>query len=69
MENNRMSAPPTGKQPSHGNNLHLSFCPAAAEHTNTRVAYYSIASLLVCVASGVWQLWYLRRFFQRKKLL
>ncbi len=36
-----------------------------AEATNNRVAYYSIASLLVCVASGVWQLWYLRRFFQR----
>jgi hypothetical protein len=24
---------------------------------------------LLCLASGLWQLWYLRRFFQRKKLL
>jgi hypothetical protein len=40
-----------------------------AEVTNTRVAWYSIASLTVCVLSGAWQLWYLRRFFQRKKLL
>lgn len=41
----------------------------AAEIVNTRIAYYSLASLLVCVLSGLWQLWYLRRFFQRKKLL
>ncbi len=40
-----------------------------AEKTNTRVAMYSIMALLVCVASGLWQLWYLKRFFQRKKLL
>ena len=40
-----------------------------AESTNARLAWYSIASLFVCVFSGVWQLWYLRRFFQRKKLL
>lgn len=40
-----------------------------SEVTNTRVATYSIGALFVCVASGLWQLWYLRRFFQRKKLL
>lgn len=40
-----------------------------SEVTNTRVAYFSLASLLVCMLSGTWQLWYLRRFFQRKKLL
>uniref|UniRef100_A0A7S3QKF9 GOLD domain-containing protein n=1 Tax=Dunaliella tertiolecta TaxID=3047 RepID=A0A7S3QKF9_DUNTE len=40
-----------------------------SEITNTRVAFYSLGSLLVCIASGVWQLWYLRKFFQRKKLL
>jgi hypothetical protein len=44
-------------------------CVVLAETTNTRVAVYSIASLLLCLASGLWQLWYLRRFFQRKKLL
>lgn len=40
-----------------------------SEDTNSRVAWFSIASLAVCVSSGVWQLWYLKRFFQRKKLL
>lgn len=40
-----------------------------SEITNTRVAWYSIASLLVCVLSGIWQLWYLRRFFRRKKMI
>ena len=28
------------------------------------MAWYSVASLGVCVMSGLWQLWYLRRFFQ-----
>ncbi|GAX75488.1 hypothetical protein CEUSTIGMA_g2931.t1 [Chlamydomonas eustigma] len=40
-----------------------------SEITNARVAWYSIASLLICVLSGMWQLWYLRRFFKRKKLM
>ncbi|EFJ44742.1 hypothetical protein VOLCADRAFT_82736 [Volvox carteri f. nagariensis] len=40
-----------------------------SEETNTRVAWFSIASLGVCVASALVQLWYLRRFFKRKKLL
>ncbi|KAG2450333.1 hypothetical protein HYH02_004838 [Chlamydomonas schloesseri] len=40
-----------------------------SEEINTRVAWFSIASLGVCVASAVVQLWYLRRFFKRKKLL
>jgi hypothetical protein len=33
------------------------------------VAVFSITSLFICVLSALWQLWYLRRFFQRKKLL
>ncbi|KAG2441105.1 hypothetical protein HXX76_003957 [Chlamydomonas incerta] len=40
-----------------------------SEETNTRVAWYSIASLGMCVASAAVQLWYLRRFFKRKKLM
>ncbi|MEW5301731.1 MAG: hypothetical protein WDW38_008360 [Sanguina aurantia] len=40
-----------------------------SEETNSRVAWYSVGSLAVCVLSGVWQVWHLRRFFQRKKLL
>lgn len=39
------------------------------EETNTRVAWFSIFSLAVCVASAGAQLLYLRKFFQRKKLL
>jgi p24 family protein delta-1 len=39
------------------------------EATNTRVASFSILSLLVCVAVGAWQLFYLRSFFIRKKVL
>lgn len=42
---------------------------SAAEETNSRVAWFSIFSLAVCVASAVFQLMYLRKFFQRKKLL
>ena len=40
-----------------------------SEVTNSRVAWFSILSLGVCVASAGWQLWYLRRFFKRRKLL
>jgi hypothetical protein len=39
------------------------------EETNTRVAWFSILSLGVAVGCSVVQLWYLRKFFQRKKLL
>eukprot|EP00775_Hariotina_reticulata_P012968 gene12968-13097_t len=39
------------------------------EETNTRVAWFSIVSLAVCVASAGFQLIYLKKFFQRKKLL
>jgi hypothetical protein len=40
-----------------------------AEETNSRVAWFSIFSLAVCVGSAVFQMMYLRKFFQRKKLL
>ncbi|KAG1678293.1 hypothetical protein FOA52_013914 [Chlamydomonas sp. UWO 241] len=40
-----------------------------SESTNQRVAWYSVYALLACIVSGLWQVWYLRRFFQRKKLL
>lgn len=39
------------------------------EATNSRVAWFSLGSLLICIGLAVWQLWYLRRFFTRKKLL
>jgi len=39
------------------------------EATNTRVAWLSCLSLAVCIGLCVWQILYLKQFFQRKKLL
>ncbi|KAK6115574.1 hypothetical protein DH2020_007843 [Rehmannia glutinosa] len=39
------------------------------ETTNTRVARYSIMSLGVCILVSVLQLWYLRQYFHKKKLI
>ena len=39
------------------------------EATNTRVAWLSICSLAVCIGLCIWQIIYLKQFFQRKKLL
>ncbi|KAI3460587.1 hypothetical protein Pfo_017250 [Paulownia fortunei] len=40
-----------------------------SETTNARVAWYSIMSLGVCIVVSILQLWYLRRYFQKKKLI
>lgn len=40
-----------------------------SEQTNSRVAWLSFMSLAVCVGAASWQVWYLKKFFQRKKLL
>lgn len=40
-----------------------------SEKTNARVAWYSIMSLGVCIAVSALQLWHLKRFFQKKKLI
>mmetsp|Transcript_16440 Transcript_16440/g.22720 ORF Transcript_16440/g.22720 Transcript_16440/m.22720 type:complete len:226 (-) Transcript_16440:115-792(-) len=39
------------------------------ESTNARVAWLSVLSLGICVGMSTWQLFYLKRFFVRKKLL
>jgi len=39
------------------------------EVTNSRVAWFGIMSLLVCLGVAGWQLWHLKSFFERKKLL
>ncbi|KAL2343155.1 hypothetical protein Fmac_004440 [Flemingia macrophylla] len=39
------------------------------EKTNSRVAWFSIMSLGICIAVSGLQLWYLKRFFQKKKLI
>ncbi|CAJ1974206.1 unnamed protein product [Sphenostylis stenocarpa] len=40
-----------------------------SETTNARVAWFSILSLSVCISVAVLQLWYLKRFFRKKKLI
>ncbi|CAI0375507.1 unnamed protein product [Linum tenue] len=40
-----------------------------SEKTNSRVAWFSIMSLGVCISVSVLQLWHLKRFFQKKKLI
>lgn len=40
-----------------------------SETTNSRVAWYSILSLGICIMVSVAQLWYLTCFFQKKKLI
>ncbi|CAD6337275.1 unnamed protein product [Miscanthus lutarioriparius] len=40
-----------------------------SEKTNSRVAWFSILSLGVCVAVSVLQLWHLQGFFRKKKLI
>ncbi|XP_050376046.1 transmembrane emp24 domain-containing protein p24delta3-like [Argentina anserina] len=42
---------------------------AVSEKTNSRVAWFSIMSLGVCIAVSSLQLWHLKRFFQKKKLI
>ena len=39
------------------------------ERTNSLVAYLSIGALLLCVGLAMFQVWSLRRFFKRKKVL
>ncbi|XP_071716615.1 transmembrane emp24 domain-containing protein p24delta3-like [Rutidosis leptorrhynchoides] len=40
-----------------------------SEKTNARVAWFSIMSLGVCIGAAVLQVWYLQRFFHKKKLI
>lgn len=40
-----------------------------SERTNGRVAWFSIMSLSVCIFVSVLQVWYLKRFFRKKKLI
>ncbi|XP_042058209.1 transmembrane emp24 domain-containing protein p24delta4-like, partial [Salvia splendens] len=41
----------------------------ASVQTNARVAKYSQASLGLCIVVSALQLWYLRRYFRKKKLI
>lgn len=39
------------------------------ESTNTRVLWFNIMTLTIIGAMGLWQIYYLKRFFQMKKLI
>ena len=41
----------------------------AVESTNTRVLYFSVFSMCCLLFLAIWQLFYLRRYFQSKKLI
>ncbi|KAL2317785.1 hypothetical protein Fmac_031661 [Flemingia macrophylla] len=40
-----------------------------SERTNGRVAWFSIMSLSICILVSILQVWYLKRYFQKKKLI
>lgn len=40
-----------------------------SEATNARVAWFSIMSLGVCIGVSAWQVWHLKHYFQKKKLI
>ncbi|WOK96186.1 transmembrane emp24 domain-containing protein p24delta3 [Canna indica] len=40
-----------------------------SERTNSRVAWFSIMSLGVCIVVSILQLWHLKGYFQKKKLI
>ncbi|EPS66027.1 hypothetical protein M569_08752 [Genlisea aurea] len=40
-----------------------------SEVTNSRVAFFSITSLGVCIVTSILQLWYLKTYFRKKKLI
>uniref|UniRef100_A0A2P2Q8P3 Transmembrane emp24 domain-containing protein 10 n=1 Tax=Rhizophora mucronata TaxID=61149 RepID=A0A2P2Q8P3_RHIMU len=40
-----------------------------SEKTNARVAWFSIMSLGICIGVSALQLWHLKRYFQKKKLI
>ncbi|KDP38879.1 hypothetical protein JCGZ_05036 [Jatropha curcas] len=42
---------------------------SVSETTNARVAWFSILSLGICILVSVLQLWHLKSFFQKKKLI
>ncbi|KAG6533028.1 hypothetical protein ZIOFF_006888 [Zingiber officinale] len=57
----------------HDNLLYLRFREAemrtVSEKTNSRVAWLSILSLGVCISVSILQLWHLKGYFQKKKLI
>ncbi|KAE8654382.1 Transmembrane emp24 domain-containing protein p24delta3 [Hibiscus syriacus] len=42
---------------------------ATSENTNARVTWFSVMSLGICIAASSLQIWYLKQYFQKKKLI
>jgi hypothetical protein len=42
---------------------------SVSETTNTRIALFSVMSLGVCIAVSALQVWHLKHYFQKKKLI
>ncbi len=42
---------------------------AETESTNSRVAWFSGFTLIVLISLAIWQVYYLKRYFQAKKLI
>lgn len=40
-----------------------------SEKTNAWVAWFSIMALAVCICTSLVQLWYLKTYFRKKKLI
>ena len=48
----------------------LQLCTSlSVESTNSRVLYFGVFSMLCLLFLAAWQIFYLRRFFQAKKLI
>jgi hypothetical protein len=43
--------------------------PVRAESTNYRVKVFSSLTVFTLVALGLWQIWYLRKYFKSKNLI
>jgi hypothetical protein len=41
----------------------------STESTNSRVLWLSLLSLTFLIGSTVWQIFYLKRYFQKKKII
>ena len=54
---------------SHAFYLSLPSNTRRAESTNSRVLYFSVFSMMCLVALAAWQVFYLKKYFQTKKLI
>lgn len=60
------AASASGEWPHESDSLRTGIC---IESTNSRVQSFASLTLVALVALGIWQMWHLRSFFQRKYLI